>query len=273
MCKSLRPLPITAIDTSILIKVLESAWLTKRETASRVRNRIEQVLDYAIASGFRTGDNPARLALLGKVLPAGAGKAEHFAAVPYVELPGVMTQLRAQQGTAARALEFLILTATRTAEVMGARWPEVNLAEAVWAIPAERMKNGREHRIPLSAAALKLLSNLHREADNDFVFVGARKGRGIGNTSALSTVLRSLDRTETVHGMRSALADWAHEKTGASHLVVELSLAHAVGSAVERSYRRTDLFAQRRSLMDQWGRFLTSPPVAGEVVPIRGRKR
>jgi integrase len=264
---------VTAIDTPLLISVLQPIWHEKPVTAGRVRQRIEAVLDYAIASEFRTGDNPARLATLGKVLPNGSKKTDHFAAIPYAELPAFMVALRAKKGSTARALEFLILTATRTNEVFGALWSEINLPEKVWIIPAERMKEGKEHRVPLAPAALKLLGEVYREDGNPFVFIGGRKGRGIGDTSALLQVLHSLGRRETAHGMRSTFSDWAYERSNATAHVIELSLAHAIGNAAEKAYRRSDLLTRRRELMEQWARFCTEPAATGEVVPIRGGGR
>jgi integrase len=276
VCMALRPLPVTAIDTPLLIQVLQPIWHEKGATAVRTRQRIEAILDYAIASEFRTGPNPAQWATLGKVLPSTSKRAKHFAAMPYAELPGFMASLRAREGTAARGLEFAILTAARSNEVLGARWPEINLTERVWIVPPERMKGGKEHRVPLSAPAIKLLGDVYREDGNDFVFIGSREGRGIGDNTALLQVLRSLSRTETVHGFRSAFSDWAHERSSATTHVIELSLAHDIGNAAEKAYRRTDLFHRRRLLMEQWAAYCTSPlPVesrAANVVAIGGAR-
>jgi integrase len=175
---------------------------------------------------------------------------------------------------AARALQFCILTAARTGEVIGARWSELDFDNATWTVPAGRMKASREHRVPLSSIAIKLLKELYREQDNPHVFIGAQKGNGLSDM-AMAVVLRRMGVPVTVHGFRSSFSDWAHERTGHSNHEIELSLAHSIGSAVERSYRRGDLFDKRRKLMEGWGRFCSAPaaPPSGEVVPLRRRAR
>jgi len=251
-------LPVAAIDTGLVLKVLEPIWSAKPETATRVRGRIETVLDWATVRGYRAGENPARWrGHLDKLLPSRAkvARVNHHAALPYRELPAFMEALRAREGIGARALEFAILTAARTGEVIGATWAEIDLAERVWTIPAERMKGGREHRVPLTDPAVELLKALPREDGTEFVFLGGRKGQGLSNVALLAT-LRRMDRADlTSHGFRSTFRDWAAETTTYPSEVVEMALAHAVGSKVEAAYRRGDLFEKRRALMADWGRF------------------
>jgi integrase len=237
----------------LILQIIEPLWTTKTETASRLRGRVESILDWATARNYRTGDNPARWrGHLQRLLPARANIApvEHHAALPYAELPAFMAQLRRQDGTAARCLELAILTATRSGEVRGARWSEIDLEAKTWRIPAARMKSGKDHTVPLSDSVVLLLRKLPRSGE--IVFEGARAGRPLGNM-APTLVLRSMGRTEiTAHGFRSTFTDWANETTSHAHHVVEMALAHAIGNGVEAAYRRGDLLAKRRELMDDW---------------------
>jgi integrase len=260
------PLPVQAIDTALVMKVIEPIWETKPETASRLRGRIENVLDWARVRGYREGENPARWrGHLDHLLPA-RGKVrrvEHHAALPYAELPGLLVALREQQGIAARALEFTILTASRTGETIGARWSEFDLLNKTWTVPAERMKASREHRVPLSARALAIVQEMQalRPAGeaNGFVFRGGKAGRALSNMAFLM-LLRRMGRDDlTAHGFRSSFRDWAAERTHFPSEVVEMALAHAVGSKVEAAYRRGDLFGKRRRLMEAWATFCTAP--------------
>jgi integrase len=245
-------------------------WDVRAETASRVRNRVEAVLDWAGVRGYRSGDNPARWrGHLAEVLPA-KGKIQrttHFAALPFTELPACMVALRERQGIAPRALEFLILTCARTGETISAKWSEIDFAARVWTVPAERMKAGREHRVPLSEPALALLQSAFREADNPFCFIGPTGGHL--SDQSMAATLRRMGHGVTVHGFRSTFSDWAHERTAHGSHVIELCLAHSVGNAVERSYRRTDLFEKRRKLMVAWAEYCGRPVAAGEVIPLR----
>jgi len=263
-------LPLPAIDTPAVLRVIQPIWTTKTETGSRVRQRIEAVLDWATVSGHRPkGENPARWrGHLDHVLPApGAiAKVQHHAALPWAEVANFMSDLRSREGVAVRALEFAILTAARTNEVIGARWAEIDFAAATWTIPAARMKMDKEHRVPLSEPALALLRNLYTETNNDLVFIGAQVGRGLGDR-ALAEVLRCMRSDITVHGFRSTFRDWAAEVSHHPNHVVEQALAHAIGSAVERAYRRGDLFAKRRHLMAEWATFCAK--ANGAVVPMR----
>ncbi len=268
-------LSVAAIDTGQVLRCLEPIWSDKSATASRVRGRIENVLDWATVRGYRTGDNPARWkGHLSEVLPAPGkvAKPEHHAALPYSEVPEFMVKLSTREGIAARALEFTILTAARTGETIGARWDEIDLKTKTWTIPASRMKAGKEHKSPLSDRAVEILEALPREAE--FVFAGSQASDAISRI-AMYRVLRKLRSDIDVHGFRSSFSDWAHESTGHSNHAIELSLAHAVGNAVERAYRRGDLFEKRRKLMDAWAKFATSTPMgtADNVTPLRGTVR
>jgi integrase len=272
-------LAVAGVDVGLVLKAIEPIWTTKPETASRVRGRIESILDWAKARGYRDGENPARWrGHLDHLLPkkskvatvarAAKGRSEHHAALPYVEIAGFMAALREQEGVAARALEFAILTATRTGEVIGARWDEVSLVDRLWTIPGERMKAGKEHRVPLSDAAVAILKALPRKGA--YVFAGAREGSPLSNMALLMT-LRRMERGElTTHGFRSTFRDWAAERTSFPAEVAEMALAHAVGDKVEAAYRRGDLFEKRRQLADAWAKFCTQPAPAGDNVrPIR----
>ncbi len=245
-------MPVAMIDESLVLKCLQKIWTTKYATAARVRQRIEAVLDYATASKLRSGDNPARWqGNLQHLLPSPTKQTEHHAAIRYAEIAAFMSRLRDVPGVAARALEFTILTASRSGEARGAKWDEIDLANRTWTIPSARMKGAREHRVPLAPRAMELLSDLGRERDNEYVFIGATRGSAIGS-NAMSQVLKKLDSAATVHGFRSAFSDWAHESTGFPNHIIEASLAHIVGSSVERAYRRGDLISKRRKLMEAW---------------------
>jgi integrase len=267
-------LPVAAIDTALVIKVLDPIWTTKPETASRLRGRIEAVLDFARVRGYRDGENPARWkGHLSEALPAinKVRKIKHHAALPYAQVSAFMTNLRTHKGGAAAALEFTILTAARTSEVIGARWSEIDIAAGVWTIPAERMKAGAEHRIPLSEQALAVLWRVAVEKINDVVFSGQKLGRPLSNM-ALLKVLERMGRDDiTVHGFRSTFRDWAAERTAFPREVVEAALAHTVVSKTEAAYRRSDLFEKRRPLMQQWGGFCDQQAAEGEakVIPLR----
>jgi integrase len=264
-------LPVQAIDVALVMKAVEPLWATKTETASRVRGRIESVLDWATARGYRQGDNPARWrGHLENLLPKRnkVQAVEHHAALPYQEIGAFMVELRAQTSVASKALEFAILTAARRAEVLGARWPEVNLTERVWIVPAARMKAGKEHRVPLSAAAVAVLEGLPRLSD--YVFPGQGEGKPLGEVT-MWRVLRALGRGDlTAHGFRATFSTWAAERTAFPSEVAEMALAHTVGDAVVRAYQRGDMFEKRRQIMDSWAKFCDQPATGGEVVALRG---
>ena len=255
-------LPVQAIDVGLVLRALEPIWTAKPETAGRVRGRIESVLDWATSRGYRQGDNPARWrGHLENLLPTKSKvrRVKHHAALPYAEIGEFIAQLKQQEGVAAQALEFTILTAGRTGEVIGSRWSEISLAERLWTIPAERMKSGKEHRVPLSDAARAILEQMQAIRQDDFVFPGGKTKRPISNM-AMAMTLRRMGRDDlTVHGFRSTFRDWAAERTDVPREVAEMALAHAVGDKVEAAYRRGDLFEKRRQLMDAWSRFCTAP--------------
>jgi integrase len=256
-------LSVQAIDTALVLKVLEPIWTTKSETAGRVRGRIESVLDWAKARGYCAGENPARWrGHLDKLLPARSKvrRVEHHAALPYGELPGFLVSLREQDGIAARALEFAVLTAARTGEVIGARWSEMDLFDKTWTLPAARMKAGKEHRVPLSTRALAMLEEMqsHRRAGDTFVFPGARHGRPLSNMAFLMLLRRMGRGNVTAHGFRSSFRDWAAERTRVPSEVVEMALAHTVSDKTIAAYNRSDLFERRRRLMAAWATFCTA---------------
>ena len=264
--------PVNAISTHDIMGVLSPIWTTIPETARRARNRIELILDFATAHGYRTGDNPARWkGLLESLLPdqRRANGVRHLPAMPWREVPAFMQKLRTQPDNAARALELAILTAARPGEVLGAHWCEIDLETATWIIPPDRMKAHREHRVPLSGAAIELLARLPRVGEHVFI------GRGDKRPSAhmLVRVLRQMGHAElTAHGFRSSFRDWGAEATTYPDHVVEQALAHAIGGKVERAYRRGDLLDQRRRLMQDWADFVAQPTPAGAVVALRKSK-
>ncbi len=267
-------LPVQAIDVGLVMKALEPIWQAKSETASRLRGRIEAILDWARVRGYRQSENPARWrGHLDKLLPARnkIRDIEHHAALPYDEIADFVAALRTQDGIAARALEFVILIAARTGEALGARWGEINWAERLWTVPAERMKAGKEHRVPLSDAALAILADLAKVRQSDFVFPGGRSDRPISNMAMTMTLRRMARGDLTVHGFRSTFRDWAAERTNFPREVARMALAHTVGDKVEAAYRRGDLSRKRRQLMEAWARFCASPKLPAEVVPIAGR--
>jgi integrase len=279
-CRRLRPLPVASIDTPIVLSVLKPLWLDKPTTMDRVRGRIVNVLDYAKAAGYRQGDNPAAWDIIGKVLPprARVSAVKHFNAVDYREVPPFMAALREREGTAARALEFAILAAARTGEVLGARWHEIDFNDALWTLSPERMKAGKPHRVPLAPEAIELLRALYREGDSGadgFLFIGSQPGQPLSE-AALRAVMRRMGKREVPHGFRSSFSDWAHERTGHANHAIELSLAHSIGAESEKAYRRGDMLEKRRKLMEQWAAYCMSPPAMqtaeSKVVPMgRGR--
>lgn len=250
--------PVSAIDTTLVMKVLEPIWATKTETASRVRGRIESVLDWATVRGYRTGENPARLkGHLDTLLPkrSRVQKIVHHPALPYSDVAAFVKTLQSQEGIAARALEFLILTATRTNEVIGATWSEFDLDEGVWTIPAERMKMRKEHRVPLSARAIAIVKAQEDVKRGDYVFPGARDKKPLSNMAMLQLLERMKHDDITVHGFRSTFRDWAGETTHYPREVCEAALAHGIKDKAEAAYARGDLFTKRASLMDDWAKF------------------
>jgi integrase len=269
-------LPVAAIDTGLVVRALEAIWSDKPETASRLRGRIERILDWAKVRGYRLGENPARWrGHLDHLLPAKSKvrKAAHYAALPYAEVGQFMDRLRQEEGVTARVLELIILTATRSGEARGATWGEIDINARTWTIPASRMKTGKEHRVPLSDDAIRVVTAMQaiRHSGSDLVFPG-RQGRL--SDAALFALLRRMQRGDfTAHGFRSSFRDWAAERTNYENHVVEMALAHAIPNAVEAAHRRGDLFDKRRQLMDSWAEFCALHTAASNsVVPI-GRRR
>ena len=264
------PLMVRDVELAHVLKVLEPIWREKTETASRLRSRVELVLDWAAARGHRTGVNPARWrGHLDKLLPqpSKVSKPDHHAALPVDALGAFMERLRAAPGMGARALEFAILTAARSGEVRGAAWAEIDLKGAAWTIPGERMKAGKEHRVPLSGPALAVLAALPRFTDSDFVFPAPRGGQLSDMT--LSAVLRRMEVPAVPHGFRSTFRDWAAERTSYPNEMAEMALAHTIENKAEAAYRRGDLFEKRRRMMDDWAAFCALPAATGEVIPLR----
>ena len=255
---ALANLPLDQIETKHVLAVLTPIWTIKAETASRLRGRIEKVLDAARAAGHRAGENPARWRGHLDHLLAARQKLQrgHHRALPWKEIPGFMTRVRAAEGIGALAVRFLILTAARSGEVRGSRWGEMNLEAAVWTVPASRMKAGRPHRVPLTDQALVALEQLlpFRASPDDLVFPGAKQHQALSDMS-LSAVLRRMGLEFTVHGFRSSFKDWATEATTFPNELSEAALAHVTGDATERAYRRGDALERRRELMAEWGRF------------------
>jgi integrase len=269
-CKPIAGLPVKSIDTDLVLRVLTPIWTTRTETAKRLRGRIERVLAWAKGRGLRDGENPGRwsghldemLAAPSKVRPP----VRHHPAVPYEDMPSFMAVLRRRDSVSARALEFTVLTAARTGETLGARWDEIDIAAKTWVIPAERMKMGGVHRIPLAARAIEILKAQPRSGD--LIFVGAH-GKQLSDM-AMAMQLRGLRPGVTTHGFRSSFRTFASEQTNFPHEVCEAALAHKVADAVVRAYRRTDFFERRRKLMETWAAYCSRPVAAGaNVTPIR----
>lgn len=265
-------LAVADIDLGLVLRVLEPIWNTKNETASRVRGRIESILDWATVREYRHGDNPARWkGHLDVILPAPAKvqKTKHHTALPYVAMSAFMTDLRQRKGIAARALEFTILTATRSGEARGAEWSEIDLTSRVWTIPADRMKAGREHRIPLSESVCKLLESTLRISSTGSRYVfPSLKGSTLSDMT-LTAVLRRMDRNDiTVHGFRSSFRDWAAETTAFPREVIEHAMSHQLKDKAEAAYQRGDLLIKRAKLMEAWAAYCGHSAGIAEVIPI-----
>ena len=275
-------LDVAEIDTKDVMRVLQqpvngaTLWVTHTTTASRIANQLRQIIDWAAAAEHRPkGANPATWSgHLDQLLPK-PGKVAPVTPMPamdYPAIPELMTTLASREGIAALALRFLVMTTTRVSETTDATHSEINFEAATWTIPATRMKARREHVVPLAPQVVELLKALPTEDGNKFLFLGASPGEGVSG-SAIRMLLRRLGHNTVAHGFRSSFSTWAHERTGHSNHEIELSLAHSIGSEVERAYRRTDLLAKRRKLMEAWAVYVTSPPVAkaDNVRSIRGR--
>jgi integrase len=260
----LRPQPVDEIDTDAVLSVLQPIWRSKAETASRLRGRIETVIDAARAKGHipRNEANPARWrGHLDKLLPKRTKLTRgHHAALNYAKLPTFVTELRTRDATAAAALEFCILTAARSGEVFGARWEEIDLSNKVWTVPAKRMKAAREHRVPLSARVFEILRRLEEGRTGDFVFAGRKPNRPL-SSMAMEMLLRRMKLNNvTVHGFRSAFRDWAGNETNFARELAEAALAHVIGDQAEQAYRRGDALEKRRALMEAWARWCEPSP-------------
>lgn len=256
----LRSLRVDRITVDDVEAVLKPIWSTKRETASRLRGRIEKILDAAIAKGYRKDANPARWkGNLDSILPRDKQLRRHHAAMPFTNIPKLMVRLRDMTSVSARALEFTILTAAGTGETLGARWSDIDLAGGIWTVPAERMKAGKLHRVPLSSRTIEILEELaclRSDGTSDGIVFPGRGPKGLSNMS-LTMVLRRLkiEPEPTVHGFRSSFRDWTGEATHYPREVAEVALAHTVGDKVEQAYRRGDALLKRRELMEAWKRF------------------
>jgi integrase len=272
-CPILGTLPVAAIDTPLVLKVIKPLWVRIPETASRVRGRIESVLGWATVHHYRAGDNPARWkGHLEHALPARAevAKIKHHPALPYVQAGSFMAGIRRDTRIGARCLEFIALTIARVGEANVADWSEIDFGKRVWSVPAERMKAGKEHRVPLSKAALAVLEDMRGIRVSDYIFPGRRADRPVGANTVLRIAKETAGVDITTHGLRSTFRDWAAERTSFPNEVVEMALAHAIPSAVEAAYRRDDLFEKRRRLMDAWAAFCGS--LSSNVMAIGERR-
>jgi len=258
-CKPILTLPVGMIDSAAILRCVEPHWKEKTETMTRVLSRIENILEAAKVSGFRTGDNPAAWVTIKHLLPPASkvAKVAHYAAVPIANMPQFMAMVRQTDGVAAQALEFTTLTATRTSEALGATWREIDLTTKAWTIPANRMKTGKEFRVPLSARAVAVLEAMPRTGDRVFPL----------GKNALLKLMRRLGRSETAHGMRSTFRDWCGEN-GFPRELAEAALAHQISDETEAAYNRTDLLERRRPLMEAWGAYCASPPHRATGAPI-----
>jgi integrase len=267
----LRGKPVDTITTDDVLTVLKPMWTTKAETASRVRGRIEKVLNAAKAKGFREGENPARWrGHLDHLLPRPSKLARgHHAAMLYEDIAAFIGKLRERKATAALALEFCILTAARSGEVFGARWSEIDLDKKIWTIPAHRMKPGRVHRVPLSARAISILKHLTELKTCDFVFPGHSRGKPLSNMAMEMMLRRMKIECATVHGFRSSFRDWAGNVTTFPREVTETALSHVIGDKAEQAYRRSDALEKRRRLMEAWASYCEPNRDGGKIVPLR----
>jgi len=254
-------LPISDVTTDLILKALEPIWITKAETASRVRQRIETIWDYGKARNYVSGENPARLrGHLDKILSktVKVKRVRHFPALPYEEIGIFLQELRQRKGYSALALEFLILTAARTSEIIGAKWAEIDLEKKVWTLPADRMKVGKEHRVPLCSRAIEILTNITSNRNpEEHVFSGWKQNTGLSN-NALLALLKKMGRSDiTAHGFRSTFRDWAAEEAHTfANETIELALAHTIKNKAEAAYRRGDQLERRRELMAAWSEYI-----------------
>jgi integrase len=263
-------IPVHEIDVGHVTKVVEPLWSLKTETASRVRGRIEAVLDWAAARGYRASENPARWrGHFDKLLPARrkVAKVMHHPALPYADVPIFMEDLRKQEGIRARALEFTILTAARTGETIGAKWTEIDLVNKTWFVPGNRMKAGAEHRVPLSARAIEILERLPRSSSN--VFPSEKPGKLLSNVAMLDLLPRMKWLNLTTHGFRSTFRDWAAEMTEFPNELVEMALAHTIENQTQAAYRRGNMLERRRALMAAWDTYCAATVRDQPTMPVK----
>lgn len=249
------------VNTELILKVLTPLWSTKTETATRLRGRLEQIIDWATAQDLRQGENPARWrGHLDKILPKPSRikPLRHHAAHPFTDIGNLVARLREEKSLSAFALEFLILTSARTGEVLGAKWSEINFEESTWTIPSARMKGKREHRVPLCSRGVEILAQMKAVSSDQYVFEGRNPGRPLSNMALLQQ-LRRMNIEAVTHGFRSTFRDWAAECTNFPNEVIEMALAHSIRNKVEAAYRRGDLLLKRRALMHQWSKFVNTP--------------
>ncbi len=267
---------VAMIDTNLVEKCLRPIWKTIPNSARRIRGRIETVLNWAKAHDKRTGENPARwrghLALLFRDKEKKAKRVKHHPALPFIETPRFMGELRGHRDVSSRALEFTVLTAARTSETIGARWSEIDLAEKIWTVPADRIKAGKLHLVPLSDRAVEILKALPQEAGSDFVFIGSRSGKPLSNMAMLE-LLRGLRPGYTVHGFRSTFRDWAGDRTNYAREVIEAALAHGIEDETEAAYRRSTAVEKRTRLMAAWTKFCATVPASTAKVVAIGKRR
>jgi integrase len=266
-CAPILAMPVQDIGTEAVLSVLRPLWQTRAETASRLRGRIEAVLDAAKAQGLRNGENPARWrGHLSHILPRRQKLSRgHFAALPYSQVPGFMARLRERETIAAMALEFLVLTAARSGEVLGARWPEIDSESKVWTLPANRTKAGREHRVPLCDQAVTIIERLAPMRMSEFVFPGQRTGKPLSHVVMAKVLDRMGVEGATVHGFRSAFRDWAGNETHFARELAEAALAHVIGDKAEQAYRRSDALEKRRALMEAWAAYCEPIPESNVI--------
>lgn len=270
-CSTIRKRPIASIETQDILSILKPIWQKTPETASRVRMRVESVIDFASAKGIRSGDNPARWkGHLENILPRrDKSDKKHHSAMSYNDLPKFYKKLSNAEALAARALELLILTACRSGEVLKAEWTEVNFDDALWIIPKERMKAKRDHRIPLSEKAVSILKPLYATRTSNLIFQGQKAGKPLSSHSMIMLMRRLKSDQFTVHGFRSTFRDWCGDKTTFPREIAEAALAHQVGSEVEQAYRRSDALEKRRQLMQAWSDYCIGTET-GNVVKLHG---
>jgi integrase len=271
-CAVIRNKPVSKLATEDALRVLKPLWQTRPATANRLRGRCERVWDLAKARGHSYGENPFRWrGHLDKLLPKRARLTHgHHKAMPFAEVPAFIDSLRNMKGVAPRALEFTILTAARSGETLGARWDEIDLQAGLWTVPAERMKAGKGHRVPLSERAVDIIKEFQRAQTSEFVFPGVKPGLPLGPMT-LNAVLRRAKVNVTTHGFRSSFRDWAGDSTAFARDVVEAALAHAIENKTEAAYRRGDALERRRALMAAWAAFCDPTEARGKLMPLQGR--